>query len=172
VGAARRTGCGELVPTRALAGAGQQSVAGCAPRPRRSVRLTFSKPLAEVLGSARPKLSPPTRGRWHQADSHTLVFVPSGFGAGFASDLRVQLPRAVVVIGPAGRGLRTTRQLEWTVPPGSLLRLEQLLAQAGYLPLDWQPSGPPLARTPRAELQAAVEAPEEPLQLALPEQPQ
>jgi hypothetical protein len=58
------------------------------------------------------------------------------------------------------------------VPPGSLLRLEQLLAQAGYLPLDWQPSGPPLARTPRAELQAAVEAPEEPLQLALPEQPQ
>jgi hypothetical protein len=30
---------------------------------------------------------------------------------------------------------------EWTVPPGSLLRLQQLLAQAGYLPLDWQPFG-------------------------------
>jgi L,D-transpeptidase catalytic domain len=127
--------------------------------PAAPIRLTFSRPLADVLGSARPKLSPRTRGRWHQADSHTLVFVPSGFGVGFATDLRVQLPRAVAVVGPAGRGLRTTRRLEWTVPPGSLLRLEQLLAQAGYLPLDWQPSGPPVARTPRAELQTAVEAP-------------
>jgi hypothetical protein len=127
--------------------------------PAAPIRLTFSKPLAEVFGSARPKLSPRTRGRWHQADSHTFVFVPSGFGAGFATDLRVQLPRAVALIGPTGRGLRTTRRLEWTVPPGSLLRLEQLLAQAGYLPLDWQPSGPPVARTPPAELQAAIEAP-------------
>jgi len=127
--------------------------------PAAPIRLTFSKPLAAVLGSARPKLSPPTPGRWQQADSHTLVFVPSGFGASFATDLRVRLPRAVALIGPTGRGLRTTRRLEWTVPPGSPLRLEQLLAQAGYLPLDWQPSGPPVARSPHAELQAAVEAP-------------
>ena len=127
--------------------------------PAAPIRLTFSKPLAAVLGSALPRLSPPTRGHWHQADSHTLVFIPSGFGAGFATDLRVQLPRAVALIGPAGGRLRATRRLEWTVPPGSLLRLEQLLAQAGYLPLDWQPSGPPVARTPPAELEAAVEAP-------------
>jgi hypothetical protein len=127
--------------------------------PAAPIRLTFSKPLAAVLGSARPKLSPPIRGRWHQADSHTLVFVPSGFGVGFAADLHVQLPRAVALIGRAGRGLRTTRRLEWGVPPGSLLRLQQLLAQAGYLPVDWQPSGPPVVRTPRAELEAAVVPP-------------
>jgi hypothetical protein len=127
--------------------------------PAAPIRLTFSKPLAAVLGSARPKLSPRTRGRWRQADSHTLVFVPSGFGAGFATDLRVRLPRAVAVVGRAGRGLRTTRRLEWTLPPGSLLRLQQLLAQAGYLPLDWRPSGPPVARSLRAELRAAVDAP-------------
>src|SRR5207247_839094 len=127
--------------------------------PAAPIRLTFSKPLAAVLGSARPKLSPRTRGRWRQADSHTLVFVPSGFGAGFATDLRVRLPRAVAVVGRAGRGLRTTRGLEWTLPPGSLLRLQQLLAEAGYLPLEWQPSGPPVARTLRAELRAAVDAP-------------
>jgi L,D-transpeptidase catalytic domain len=127
--------------------------------PAAPIRLTFSKPLTTVLGSARPKLSPPTRGHWHQADSHTLVFIPSGFGAGFATDLGVQLPRAVAVMRPAGGALRTTRRLEWTVPPGSLLRLQQLLAQAGYLPLDWQPSGPPITRTLPAELQAAVEAP-------------
>jgi lipoprotein-anchoring transpeptidase ErfK/SrfK len=127
--------------------------------PAAPIRLTFSKPLAAVLGSARPRLSPHTRGHWQQTDSHTLVFVPSGFGAGLATDLGVQLPRAVAMVGPAGRGLRTTRRLEWTLPPGSLLRLQQLLAQAGYLPLDWQPSGPPVARTPGAELRAAVDAP-------------
>jgi len=127
--------------------------------PAAPIRLTFSKPLATVLGSARPKLSPHTRGRWQQPDSHTLVFVPSGLGAGLATHLRVQLPRAVAMVGPSLRGLRTIRRLEWTLPPGSLLRLQQLLAQAGYLPLDWQPFGPPVARTPSAELQAAVEAP-------------
>ena len=121
--------------------------------PASPIRLTFSKPLTAVLGSARPTLSPPTRGRWYQADSHTLVFVPSGFGAGFATDLRLQLPRAVALVERAGPVLRTARRLEWTVPPGSLLRLEQLLAQAGYLPLNWQ------ARIPGAELQAAVEPP-------------
>ena len=104
MGAARRAGCGELVPARARAGA--WSAIRCRVRGSHlaaPIRLTFSKPLAAVLGSARPKLSPPTRGRWHQADSHTLVFVPSGFGAGFATNLRVQLPRAVALIGRAGR---------------------------------------------------------------------
>ncbi len=127
--------------------------------PATPIRLTFSRPLAAVLGSARPKLSPRIHGRWHQADSHTLVFVPAGFGAGLATDLRVQLPRPVALIGRTGSGLRMTRRLDWTVPPGSLLRLEQLLAEAGYLPLDWQPSGPPVERNLRAELQAAIEAP-------------
>jgi hypothetical protein len=127
--------------------------------PAASIRLTFSKPVAAVLGTARPQVSPRTDGRWQQVDSHTLVFVRSGFGAGFATGLRVQLPRAVAVVGAADRGLRTTRRLEWTLPPGSLLRLQQLLAQSGYLPLDWQPSGAPVARSPRAELRAAVEAP-------------
>jgi hypothetical protein len=127
--------------------------------PAASIRLTFSKPVAAVLGTARPQVSPRTDGRWQQVDSHTLVFVRSGFGAGFATGLRVQLPRAVAVVGAADRGLPTTRRLEWTLPPGSLLRLQQLLAQAGYLPLDWQPSGAPVARSPRAELRAAVEAP-------------
>jgi len=127
--------------------------------PATPIRLTFSKPVADVLGSARPTLSPRTGGRWSETDSHTLLFVPSGFGARFASDLRVVLSRPVAVTGPSGRGLRTTRRIEWTVPPGSLLRMQQLLAQSGYLPLDWTPAGAPVPRTPRAEVQAAVDPP-------------
>jgi hypothetical protein len=127
--------------------------------PAAPIRLTFSEPVADVLGGSRPQLSPRTPGRWRQPDSHTLLFVPSGFGARFDSDLRVLLPRTVAVAGPSGSGLRATRRIDWTVPPGSTLRLQQLLAQAGYLPLDWTPASAPVARTPRAELRAAVEPP-------------
>jgi hypothetical protein len=127
--------------------------------PAAPVRLTFSEPVAEVLGGDRPQLTPRTPGRWRQPDSHTLLFVPSGFGARFASELRLDLPRTVAVAGASGADLRTTRRIGWTVPPGSTLRLQQLLAEAGYLPLDWAPAGAPVARTPRAELLAAVDPP-------------
>jgi peptidoglycan hydrolase-like protein with peptidoglycan-binding domain len=149
--------------------------------PATKLYLTFSKPVDDVLGPRRPQLSPATPGHWRKANSHALVFVPSGMGAAFGSHLRVQLPHPVSVTaggGPAatsassasspgasgsggsGGALRTTSQVEWTVPPGSTLRLQQLLAQEGYLPLRWHAAGKDVARTPSAEAQAAVDAPE------------
>jgi L,D-transpeptidase catalytic domain len=133
--------------------------AGTRIAPATHLHLTFSKPVSEVLGSSRPRISPATQGSWHETNSHTLVFVPSGFGAALGSQLRVQLPRSVAVTASSGGGLHTTNQLEWTVPPGSTLRLQQLLAEAGYLPVDWQPSGAAVARTPGAEAQAAADPP-------------
>jgi hypothetical protein len=135
--------------------------AGAHISPATPLDLTFSKPVGEVLGSARPQLSPSTPGSWREANSHTLVFTPSGLGAALDSQLQVRLPRAVAVT-TGGSGLRTTNQIEWTVPPGSTLRLHQLLAEAGYLPVVWQPSGgggANVSRTPSAEAQAAVEPP-------------
>jgi L,D-transpeptidase-like protein len=133
--------------------------AGAQIAPATPIDLTFSKPVSDVLGATRPQLSPSTPGHWREANSHTLIFTPSGFGAALGSNLRIELPRAVAVTAGTGGGLRTTNQIEWSVPPGSTLRLQQLLAQAGYLPLDWQPSGPAVARTPSAEVQAAVQPP-------------
>ncbi len=127
--------------------------------PAAPIRLSLSEPLASVFGSRRPQLSPSTRGHWRQLDSHTLVFVPSGPGPGLASELHLRLPKPVAIPRARGNGLRTTRLLTWTVQAGSLLRLQQLLAQAGYLPLTWRPAGPPVARTPRAEPQAAIHPP-------------
>jgi peptidoglycan hydrolase-like protein with peptidoglycan-binding domain len=127
--------------------------------PATPIYLTFSKPVGEVFGDARPQLSPSTPGRWGEANSHTLVFTPSGFGAALGSRLRVELPHTVAVTAATGSGLRATRQVEWTVPPGSTLRLHQLLAQAGYLPVDWHPSAGSVARTPSAEVGAAVDPP-------------
>jgi hypothetical protein len=133
--------------------------AGARIAPATALQLTFSKPVSEVLGSTLPRLSPSTPGKWHAANSHTLVFTPSGLGAALDSQLRVQLPRSVAVTAASGGGLHTTNEIEWTVPSGSTLRLQQLLAEEGYLPVEWQPSGAAVARTPSAQAQAAVEPP-------------
>ena len=48
--------------------------------PTARLTLTFSKPVAQVLGSFRPTVSPKTPGRWRQSGAYTLSFRPSGFG--------------------------------------------------------------------------------------------
>jgi hypothetical protein len=125
--------------------------------PLTPLRLTFSQPVADVLGSAQPTLTPPTRGRWRQLDSHTLLFAPAAPGPPFASQLQLNLRHAVAI--RSGHTMRAIRQIRWTVPPGSTLRLQQLLAEAGYLPLDWAPAGTVVQRTPQAEEVAAIAAP-------------
>ena len=46
-----------------------------------------------------------------------------------------------------------------TVPPGSTLRLQQLLARLGYLPLTWQPAAGHAPNSLEAQLAAAVAPP-------------
>jgi len=127
--------------------------------PSTPLRLTFSEPVDRVLGSALPKLTPAVSGHWRKADSHALVFTPSGWGIPFGANVHVDLPKAVSVRGPDGQDASTTRRISWTVPPGSTLRLEQLLADAGYLPVTWKPSGAAVAHTPAAEVAAATDPP-------------
>jgi L,D-transpeptidase catalytic domain len=134
---------------------------GDAISPSAPISLTFSKPVGEVLGSSHPELVPAIQGHWSEPNSHTLTFTPSGYGAPLGSHVRMQLshPVSVTAGASAGDGLRTTSAIEWTVPPGSTLRLQQLLAQGGYLPVVWHPDGTEVARTPSAEVQAAVDPP-------------
>ncbi|MFL5928396.1 MAG: L,D-transpeptidase family protein [Gaiellaceae bacterium] len=127
--------------------------------PLTPLRLTFSKPLSQALGSTRPTLSPSVAGRWQQPDTHTLVFTPSGFGARFASTLGVRFRREVAASGMAGHSLHVSREIGWSVAPASFLRLQQLLAEEGYLPLSWAPSAGEVARTPKAQLNAAIDPP-------------
>jgi hypothetical protein len=133
--------------------------AGANLAPTGTIELTFSKTVDSVFGSSRPSISPSTPGHWREPDSHTLTFTPSGFGAPFGSHLRVQLPHSVAVTAGSSAGLHKTRQLEWAVPAGSTQRLQQLLAQGGYLPVDWHASGKPVAHTAAAEARAATEPP-------------
>ena len=51
--------------------------------------------------------------------------------------MRVEFPQAVHLAGRSA----AVRVLHWQVPEGSTLRLQQLLAELGYLPVSWQPKG-------------------------------
>ncbi|HEY2637550.1 MAG TPA: L,D-transpeptidase family protein, partial [Solirubrobacteraceae bacterium] len=127
--------------------------------PAGPLRLTFSDPVDQALGSATPKLSPGVPGSWSKADSHTLVFHPTGYGVGFDTKITAALPKAVMVTGPAGTAVHTTKTIQWQVPSGSYLRLHQMLAQAGYLPVTWKPAGKVVPNTPEAQTKAAVDPP-------------
>ena len=128
--------------------------------PLQPIRLTFSQPLSKLFAVTPPTIAGTAHGSWREVDSHTLLYTPSGVGAPLGTELHFTLPRAVAVSSASGALSTAGQELDWTVPVGSPLRLQQLLAQLGWLPLDWSPAGAPVARTPRAQAAAAIEAPQ------------
>ncbi len=127
--------------------------------PLAPIRLTFSVPVSRALAGKEPTLAPSTTGQWTAVDNHTLVFQPSGNGMPFDSELTVRLPSALVVADTTGAHAHTTKRIRLSIAPASFLRLQQLLAQDDYLPLDWVPAHADAHQTLRSELAAAVDAP-------------
>jgi hypothetical protein len=76
-------------------------------------------------------------------DSHTLTFQPTGLGLGLGGTVWVRLPG---------------RSIAWRAAPGSTLRLQELLARLGYLPVNWQQADAKPS-TPTSEVAAAGSAP-------------
>ena len=121
------------------------------------VRVVFSAPLA--AGSPAPRIKPAVKGTWTVKGS-TMTFTPAtAFG-----------PRSVVSVRvPSGRhGVRSATgsllaaQVTSRFRTGSysVLRLQQLLAQLGYLPMTWTASGTPATTTSMtAQLSAAFQPP-------------
>jgi L,D-transpeptidase-like protein len=117
--------------------------------PTTAITLTFSKRVAAALGNSRPAVSPSTSGNWQQVSSHTLVFHPSGYGYGLGATVHIGLPAGVRLAGGAP---------SWRVAPGSTLRLQQLLATLGYLPVSFSTSTQ-IASSPAAQEAAAIKPP-------------
>ena len=144
-------------PTRMYPQALIEPVPGTSLALDRPITLTFSQPVRKAIGTNRPTISPRAPGRWRLLDTHALSFQPSGLGYPFGAQIQVRLPKRVGLATAAGE--RITRELAWQVPAGSTLRLQQLLAQAGYLPLDWTPSAITVAKEAHAQLAAAIYPP-------------
>jgi hypothetical protein len=128
--------------------------------PATPLRLTFSRPVASVLGRSPLPVPAGVSGHWITVDSHSLVFHPTGrFGMPFADDVHVRFPTAVGLIAPGGKAVQQASGVSWSVAPASFLRLQQLLAEQGYLPLDWTSAPGYASGSARAELNAAVSPP-------------
>ncbi|MGI8413296.1 MAG: L,D-transpeptidase family protein [Solirubrobacteraceae bacterium] len=147
------------------AGAGASAVSSPAPGrqilPQTPIILTFSKTVDAALGSARPPVSPVTAGSWHTIGSHTIMFKPEGYGYGLGATVKIPLPHGVTLLGSQSAPASTPASAAgtWTVPAGSTMRLQQLLAGLGYLPVRFVYSGPRPALTPAAQEAAAIQPP-------------
>jgi hypothetical protein len=132
-------------------------VPGTTIQPSTSIQLTFSEPVVSVLGRVRPTLDPATPGTWTQTAANQLTFQPSGAGFPLGKHVVVTLPTKTDLLAPGGT--QTVESLSWSVPVGSTLRLQQLLSELGYLPLNWTPAAGQVAATALAQKQAALHAP-------------
>jgi peptidoglycan hydrolase-like protein with peptidoglycan-binding domain len=124
------------------AGAAASAIASPSPgstiKPNTKITLTFSKPVDKVLGSSHPAVSPSTEGTWHRNSSHSITFIPSGYGYGLGAQVKIALPAGVHPVGGTATG--SDPEDTWSVPAGSTLRLQQLLATLGYLPVSFAQS--------------------------------
>ena len=138
--------------------AGTRGVNGISP-----IRVQFSAPLA--ASSPMPTLSPSIPGQWTiQGDA--AVFTPT---VGYLENTKVTVKVPGGLAGmisaegaTAGNGgtLSSNLSQSFTTASFSTLRLQQLLAQLGYLPLTWTSKSHPAVSpaSARAELAAAYSA--------------
>jgi len=100
-----------------------------------TVTVQLSAPLPR--GGLHPTISPPLTGRWHRVGADKLRFTPSAPAMPLATET-ITIPGGRHGIRSAtGIGLASTVADHWQVQDGSVLRLQQVLATLGYLPLTW-----------------------------------
>jgi len=114
------------------------------------------------------------KGTWSESSSHELVFTPSGFGFGPGTTVTVSFDHHLVVVGNAavsttasndssgtasGSTSSAVSSYSFTVDPGSVLRLDQILAQLKYLPLQFTPAPGTAAPTTLATEEKTIYAP-------------
>jgi peptidoglycan hydrolase-like protein with peptidoglycan-binding domain len=105
-----------------------------------TISVHFSTDLAP--NSPMPTLSPAVAGSWAVLSPSLLQFEATGPLVPGATETITVPGGASGVIGSEGQHLAKTLTSQFTVAPGSTLRLQQLLAELGYLPLTFTPTAP------------------------------
>jgi peptidoglycan hydrolase-like protein with peptidoglycan-binding domain len=122
--------------------AGSGATAVATPAPGRNIRanskitLTFSKPVSQALAGHMPTVTPAGSGKWVTLNTHAIQFVPAGYGYGLGTNVSVKLPSSVHLIG--GKTQDSDPVGNWSVPGGSTEALQAMLAELGYLPVNYQ----------------------------------
>ena len=124
-----------------------------------AIRVEFSSPLSAT--SAMPTLTPAIAGSW-QRQGKSAVFVPV-LGFKPRTNVTVKVPAGGTGVASTGGGrLAAPVTAKFRIGTYRMARLEQLLAELGYLPLTWAPraGSPPASSDSRAQLSAAFRPPD------------
>ena len=129
-----------------------RDVNGAAP-----ITVTFSSALSS--GTPLPTLSPEVSGNW-QVSGRTATFTPSlGYLPGTTVTLKIPGGSAGIQGAPGiATSLGGSRTVKFTTGSYSLLRLQELLTQLGYLPLTWTPDNSAAAPIPDSDANAQLSA--------------
>ena len=123
------------------------------------ITVTYSQPLS--AGAAAPRLTPAIAGTWQRSGNKAIFTPRAGFPA--KTHVTVSIPAPGAAAGNKVRTTSATRILTaFTTGSYSTLRLQQLLAQLGYLPMTWSPSAkskPVTRNSARQQLSAAYDPP-------------
>ena len=101
-----------------------------------------------------PSLSPAITGTWGQASPTELVFSAAGPLVPGATETLTVPGGPTGLEGAQGQRLPASVTSTFTVAPGSTLRLQQLLAELGYLPVTFIPTTSPTSPQELADPQA------------------
>ncbi len=104
--------------------------------------------------SPMPTLSPPVAGAWAVLSPRLLQYETTGPLVPGATETITVPGGATGIIGSRGQHLGQTATAAFTVAPGSVLRLQQLLAELGYLPLSFTPVAPVTSPAQEGSVQA------------------
>jgi hypothetical protein len=136
-----------LSVTSVSPGNGSTGVNGASP-----ITVTYSGPIPK--STAMPTLSPSIAGSW-QVSGDKAIFTPQ---VGFTEDTHV----TVTMPPSAGTATAAATSFSFTTGHYSVLRLQQLLSQLGYIPVTWTPTdsaGDIPATDASAQLAAAYDPP-------------
>jgi len=123
-------------PLRLTASSPAANATGVAPNAQ--IVLHFSAPLGSW--PTEPTISPPIPGSWMTTGS-TMTFTPAGGWVPYGT-VKVDIPTGITgAAGDHASPLASSTTLTFTIAPGSNLRAQQLLAELGYLPLTFTPTG-------------------------------
>jgi len=118
-----------------------------------SAAITVGLSTALAAGSPLPSLSPAVPGNWSALSADELQFVADGPLVPGSSETLTIPGGAGGLVAADGQHLASTVTVHFSVAPGSVLRLQQLLAQLGYLPVSFTPATQPTSPQQEADPQ-------------------
>jgi peptidoglycan hydrolase-like protein with peptidoglycan-binding domain len=105
-----------------------------------TVSVEFSAPLSSA--SPMPSFEPPLTGSWQALSPTTLVFTAAGPLVPGSHETLTVPGGAPGMTGSSGQHLAASDTVGFSVAAGSTLRLQQLLAELGYLPVTFTATSP------------------------------